>query len=139
MLLYTFHNNRITRLKTLLHCYPFTSLYCGSDRLSTIQCFPDSSHSQTPTFENENKKNKNKNRWQRKDNIPALPIAEQKLQRYFEGYLEFFAVCQYLFIYLFTRSFIPSFLAEPLMKLCGTLIRKRFHKLSRQVTKNTST
>jgi hypothetical protein len=45
--------------------------------------------------------------------VSVLPIAGQKFPQYFEGYLEFFAVFQNLYL------FIPRFLAEPLT-FCGT-------------------
>jgi hypothetical protein len=52
------------------------------------------------------------------DITPVLPIAGQKFPRYFEGYLEVFAVCKDVYV------FIPRFLVEPPKTFCGTLVGK---------------
>jgi hypothetical protein len=47
-----------------------------------------------------------------------LPVDEQKIPRYFEGYSEVFALFQNLFL------FIPQFLAEPQKMIYRTLVGK---------------
>jgi hypothetical protein len=51
-----------------------------------------------------------------------MPIAGQKLPRYFEAHLEFFAKSKNFIL------FIPRILWGPLTMICGTLIGKRCPK-----------
>ena len=48
-----------------------------------------------------------------------FPIADQKFSRYFDVYLQFFAVLQNSYV------FIPLFLREPKPTFCGTLRFRR--------------
>jgi hypothetical protein len=54
---------------------------------------------------------------------PVLPIAGQKFPRYFDGYLEFFAVFQNFYL------FIPRFLAKPWLGNTVLTTRKIRHML----------
>jgi hypothetical protein len=63
-------------------------------------------------YESENKR---KSHFDHTEITPVLPVVSYKLPQYFEGYLEFCAVCQYFYL------FVQRFLAEPYLESIGLM------------------